>query len=462
MGIQRRQLGFVGGQNGVGNPYEVDRRSLSGLASPRFARILRSAYSGLHYLAVPLLLLQLLVSARRHSGYLYRIRERFGLVSCHLKGRQCLWIHAVSMSQVQAALPLVRELRACYPHRPILLTTNTPTGADTVRHLLGGSVEHMYLPWDLPGAVTRFITNVLPSAALILESKLRPNLFHACSRRGIPLLVVSAGVPAGSVRRYGWIHPLICQTLNQPRRILARSREDMMRLLALGASAERMRVAGDIRFDYSAPMSQLEAGQALRRSVDGRNVWVAACTHAGEESLILDVHRQLRQLQPDLLLVLVPRYPGRSERITELCAARSLQLIRRSTGQWVKPETAVLLGDTMGELPLFYAMSDVALIGGSLVPVGGHDPVQAASQGIPMVIGPHTFRIMDTLGLFLEAEAITQVIDEEGLTDALIRLFRDPELRQQQGERARELVMAGRGVTTTVVAELNESIESCR
>ncbi|MEX0870804.1 MAG: lipid IV(A) 3-deoxy-D-manno-octulosonic acid transferase [Aquisalimonadaceae bacterium] len=456
MTTQRRQLWLAGGPGAVRRQAAWSPPDAGAVAGD--GRWLQVLYSCLLYLTMPLWLLHLLLSARRHGGYVRRVHERFGLVDSRLRGHGCIWIHAVSVGEVQAALPLVQSLRRSYPGRPILLTTTTPTGSDTVRRLLGEQVTHTYLPWDLPGAVERFLARVQPAAAIILETELWPNLFSACGRRPIPLLLVSARLSAGSARRYGRLRPLIRRTLRQCTRILARSPEDAQRFAALGAPVERLQVGGNLKFDYRVPDDQVQAAQALSREAQGRKVWVAACTHAGEESVVLEVHKRLRMQYPQLLLVLVPRHPERFQRIAAMCIARGLAVSRRSTGTHVVPETAVLLGDTMGELPLYYAMSDAAFIGGSMVPVGGHNPVEAAAQGVAMVIGPRTFKITDTLRLFQEADAITQVPDAGALADALARLFRDPEMARQQGARARRLVISGRGATAAAVAEVCEQL----
>ncbi|MEX0730930.1 MAG: lipid IV(A) 3-deoxy-D-manno-octulosonic acid transferase [Aquisalimonadaceae bacterium] len=454
---QRRHLWFAGARHAARGPSMTAAR-LSGLRPPGAGRLLQFVYSGLLYLALPLLLLHLLLGARRHPGYLHRVSERFGITAVAPGAPGCIWIHAVSVGEVQAALPLVKMLKKASAGRSVLVTTTTPTGSDAVRRLLGDSVRHCYLPWDLPGCTARFLDHQQPAAALIVETELWPNLFSACERRGIPLLLINARLSSRSARHYKRLLPLMRRTLCQSRRILARSPEDARRFLALGASVERVRVTGNMKFDYSVPASLVEAGQALRRSVTGRNVWVAASTHAGEESIVLDVHRQLRRRFPGLLLVLVPRHPERFGSVAELCAARGLPVVNRSSGHYVRPETAVMLGDTMGELPLFYAMADMAFIGGSLVPVGGHNPVEAAAHGVPLVIGPQTFKIPDTLELFLTADAMTQVADGAGLTRALTRLLECADVRHRQGENARRLVVASRGATLAVLAELRAQI----
>lgn len=417
-------------------------------------RLLRVAYCSVAYLTVPFMLIHLVVRARRDRQYLRRVNERFGFSPAPRGSRDRIWIHALSVGEVQAMVPLIRQLLAMSDRVSVLVTTTTPSGSDTVRRVLGDAVAHCYLPWDLPGATARFLERVRPSIALILETELWPNLFAACEQRRIPLMLVNARLSARSVRRYSMVSALVTPMLAQARAILARGPDDARHFLALGATCDRVRAAGDIKFDYTVPVSLVESGAALRRTADGCAIWVAACTHPGEEAVLLDAHLRLRRRNPDLILVLVPRHRERFAAVAALCEARDLTVVRRSSGLALRRGTGVMLGDTMGEMPLYYAMADVAFIGGTLVPVGGHSPVEAAAQGLPILVGPNVHKITDTMRLLRRFEAVTQVTDAVELSSVLERLFGHAEARRKQGENARRLVRANRGVTRVVLREL--------
>lgn len=411
-------------------------------------------YSLALYAATPLVLARLLVRSLRLPAYRRRWRERFGIVP----GRPpagAVWFHAVSVGEAQATLPLVRALRARWPGLPVAVTTTTPTGSERVRELYGDEVYHCYLPYDLPSAVARFLSRLAPRAAVVMETELWPNLFRACARRAVPVVVANARLSARSAAGYRRVRPFIARVLADTRLIAAQSEADAARFRDLGADPARVAVTGSVKFDIRLPPSLREQAEALRRQLGAeRPVWIAASTHEGEEEQVLDALAQVRHGEPDVLLVLAPRHPERCDRVAALCRRRGLALVRRSEGRPVATSTAVYLLDTLGELTLFYGAADVAFVGGSLVPRGGHNVLEAAAQGIPVVIGPHTFNFALISRQLVEAGAARRVRDAGQCAAAVADLLRDPNLRHDMGERGRALVDANRGAVERLLARI--------
>ncbi len=357
-----------------------------------------------------------------------------------------IWVHAVSVGEVVAAAPLVRALAREYPDRQMIVTTVTPTGAARVEALFGDSVHHAYIPFEFPHAVWRFFARVNPAIALIVETEIWPNLYSGCGRRGIPLVLVSARISPKSVRNYRKLLPLFRETLSHGIVIAAQSQIDADRFLSLGASPQRTRVTGNIKFDIELPPDIIERGEALRRDTFGeRPVWIAASTHDGEETTVLDAHERLLDRRPDLLLVLVPRHPERFAAVRETIGRRGLAAVSRTEDRPAEAGTAVYLGDTMGEVPLFYSASDVAFVGGSLVPVGGHNLLEPAALGRPIVTGPHLYNAQEIADRFIAEEACRIVTNAAELEGSVAALLDDASLGETLGENARTLVQNNRG-----------------
>ncbi len=352
----------------------------------------------------------------------------------------------MSVGEVQAARPLVEALLQRYPRRTIMVTTTTPTGSAHVKRLFRGKVQHCYLPFDLPGATGRFLESVRPRLALIMETELWPNLFHGCAKRGIPLVVANARLSPRSLTGYRRILPLVRDTLRNVWLIAAQGEGDAERFRMLGGSPEQLRVTGSMKFDQSLPGDIPEKGSRLRRRLGGsRPVWIAASTHQGEEELVLKAFRLILQEHRDCLLVLVPRHPERFEQVAEFCQKEGFTLARRTDDSRYGQDTKVFLGDTMGELLLFYAAADVAFIGGSFVPVGGHNMLEPAILGKPVITGPHLFNFADIAAAMEEAGALRRVDDCFQLAEAVSGLLSSPEQRGEIGDRGRRLIEENRG-----------------
>ncbi len=393
-----------------------------------------------------------------NRAYRQNLAQRFGFAYPTIDAS--IWVHAVSVGEVQAALPLIRTLKERYPRKRLLVTTVTPTGAMRVKAAFGDSVEHSYIPFELPFAIKRFFSAVNPKAALIMETEIWPNLYRACDDREIPLILVSARISPRSVPGYKRLLPLIRETLSYGIIIAAQSQSDAERFLALGANPERTSVMGNIKFDVDLPEGTREAGLRLRQeSIGDRPVWIAASTHRGEEQLVLDAHEALLEQHPDLLLILVPRHPERFADVRHMIEKRGLVVVSRSDGQSCDASTQVFLGDTMGEMPIFFAASDVSFIAGSLVPIGGHNLLEPAAQGLPIITGPHNFNAQEVADLFVSSGACRLVRDRHELAATVGELLVSPDLRDTLGKNARSLLEQNRGALARLLVLLEPLLE---
>jgi 3-deoxy-D-manno-octulosonic-acid transferase len=328
----------------------------------------------------------------------------------------------------------------------LLITTVTPTGAARVRSLFGETVHHSYIPFETPSAVRNFFDAVKPQLALIMETEIWPNLYHECGKRNIPLVLVSARISPKSVLSYRKLLPLFRETLSHGIVIAAQSEADAERFRSLGARPERTRVTGNIKFDVEVPDDLAASGRDFRsRYLGTRPVWVAASTHHKEEEQVLEAHRQVMRETPDALLILVPRHPERFDSVRQLLQRQDFAFMSRTSAEPVNAASSVFLGDTMGEVPLFYAASDIAFVGGTLVPIGGHNLLEPAALGLPVVTGPHLFNTQDIADMFVNIGALTRVADAEQLAVAITRLLQDKQTAMRLGNLGRDIVVSNRG-----------------
>jgi 3-deoxy-D-manno-octulosonic-acid transferase len=370
--------------------------------------------------------------------------QRFGFG--YPQYERCIWIHAVSMGEVQAAAPLVRQVAKRFEDRQILITTVTPTGAAQVAKLFGDSVAHAFIPFEMPTAVRRFFDDVKPELALIMETEIWPNLYRGCGVRDIPLILVSARISPRSLDGYKRFLPLFKETLSHGIIIAAQTKADAERFRSLGASSVRTWVIGNIKFDIELDENLAENGRMLRAEMFGeRPVWIAASTHAAEEEAVLAAHAQLRKKFPDLLLVVVPRHPERFTEVGKLIEQHQFSCVSRTQDRGCETTTDVFLVDTMGELPLFYAASDIAFVGGSLVPVGGHNLLEPAALGLPVISGPNVFNAQEIADMFVDEGACEIVQGAADLANEIEKLLADPDAAKAMGERGRDIVQSNRG-----------------
>jgi len=413
---------------------------------------MRSMYSFLLYLLMPVVLLYLFFRGLRSRDYLSRWSERFGFFDPPER-RGGIWVHAVSMGEVNAAAPLVEALRAQYPDTALCITTFTPTGSKRVRELYGDEVFHVFLPLDLPGAVKRFYNRVQPGLAIIMETEIWPNLLHEAAARGVPSLVANARISDHSLDRYRRFRQLTAQALEQVSRIAAQSERDAGRLVSIGAPRDRVTVTGNLKFDFVLPEGLLEKGLDIRRSWgDGRRVLVAGSTHEKDEASLLHAFGQLLDELPDALLVLVPRHPERFGQAARSARTAGLEVALFSENPVCPAGTNCFVIDAMGELLNYYAAADVAFVGGSFERIGGHNVLEPAALSRPIVAGPHLFNVADISRQLLDAGALVQVQDERELENVLRRLLGDADSREQMGRAGLALVKKGQGAVHRTLA----------
>jgi 3-deoxy-D-manno-octulosonic-acid transferase len=412
-------------------------------------------YTGLMYLLTPLFLLRLYWKGRLNSAYRQRIGERFGWVKP--SNQASIWVHAVSVGETMAAKPLVDALLTQYPNKTLWLTSTTPTGSATVQRLWGERVRHSYCPYDLPDALQRFLKRSQAQLCIILETEIWPTLFYACSQQQIPLLMANACLSARSLKGYQKVHTLVNTTLNTATKIMTRSAADATRLARLGVLPEKLKVCGNLKFELQIPAALEAQAQVLKASLQGRKIWVAASTHTGEDEIILEAFQRLAAQHPEALLILVPRHPERFAAVAQLCEQSGLIWQSRNQQATITPQTAILLGDTMGELLLWYAIADVALIGNSLLTSGsGHNPLEAAAFALPILTGRYTQNFVDMYPALVEQNAALVVSDKDALLSRLQEWLREPHAYYQKGQAARRFFEQNQGALTCILVEVNQ------
>jgi 3-deoxy-D-manno-octulosonic-acid transferase len=426
---------------------------------------MRFLYNILMYLTTPLVLLRLRWRARKAPAYKERWAERFAHFSIPQSQQGGIWIHAVSVGEVLLAVSLINALRQTHPELPLVLTCTTPTGSQCIKTKLSDGVFHVYAPYDLSGCVRRFLRKTKPRLAIFIETELWPNMLHQCRRQQIPTLLANARLSAQSAARYGYpiIRKLSQQMMQNLSCIAAKARADATRFKQLGACDNRVHVTGSIKFDMHMPDNAGELAADLRQKLGAdRLTWIAASTHDGEDEAVLRAHQTVCQQYPNSVLILVPRHPERFNTVAALSEKLGFSTTRRSHNEQPNQQTQVYLGDTMGELPILCAAADVAFVGGSLVATGGHNTLEPAAFGVPVLSGPHTFNFAAITVLLQNAHALTIVNDAEALADAVIALFQDPEKRHQQGQAGQQVVAANRGALDKQLALIENLIKKER
>ena len=390
----------------------------------------------------------------RQTGQLDRLGERLGS-SPFMPPGTAIWVHGASVGEIRAAAPLVQALHRGYPERPILVTTFTATGRRHARQLFGDKVMVSLLPYDLPFFVSRWLNCTKPAVALVMETEIWPNLYAACAKRGIPLLLVSARMSERAFGRYSdWkLRGLTRDALRRTAAIAAQTPADRERFRGLGADESRLTVMGNIKFDISVTEETLAAGRALREKLFGSSkVLIAASTREGEEPLLLEAFRRLLQGQPNSVLVLAPRHPDRANAVAALISTAGFDFRRRSAGDAPVKAGEILLVDVLGQLMKFFAASDVAFVGGTLVPVGGHNLLEPAALSLPVLVGPYLDNVQDVAEMMHDAGALTVVQDTQALATAAAWLLGNPATRRSIGEVARAKVEENRGALDRALA----------
>ena len=417
----------------------------------------RTLYTLLFHIALPWVVLRLWWRSRKAPAYAQRIGERFALDLPPLQPGG-IWVHAVSVGESIAAAPMIRALLRRHPQLPITITCMTPTGSERIRALFAGEVrvQHCYLPYDLPWAAGRFLDRAQPRLAVIMETELWPNHIHQCTRRNIPVALANARLSQRSARGYERFAGLTRPMLEEMRLIAVQSPAEAERFRHLGAPPECVQVTGSIKFDLSIDPALLTRASQLRQQwqLTERPVWIAASTHEGEDEVVLAAHRQLLASHPDALLILVPRHPERFDRMFALCQQQGFDTVRRSSPEAVVTTTQVLLGDTMGELLFLYALADIAFVGGSLVPNGGHNLLEPAALSMPVLSGPHLFNFLEIASLLRSRRALLKVEDATALRLAVQRLIELPQDARRMGAAGRAVMQANQGALERLLAGL--------
>ncbi len=423
--------------------------------------MLRLLYTATMYLATPVILWRLVARGLHYRDYFRRWRERFGRFP-DPGFKECIWVHAVSVGEVNAAAPLIRSLRRRYAPRPLVVTTVTPTGSEHVRKLFGPDLFHVYLPYDLPRAVNRFLDRIRPTMAVMMETEIWPNLFHQCGRRGIPLAVVNARVSERSLRGYRRIRPLVRKALENVALVAAQSRADADRYVQLGADPARVFVSGNLKFDTPLPKGARSKGAALReRWGQARPVWIAASTHEGEELAAFEAHLAVLARLPGALLLVAARHPERFNAVEQ--TARGLGLAVATHGaRDVDSATQCVVINAMGVMMRYYAAADLAFVGGSLVPVGGHNVLEPAALKKPVLVGPHTFNFEEITRSLIEAGGARRVASTNELGNAVLSLLRDPAALEGMGELAHAVCVRERGAVRRTMVLLGRIFARAR
>lgn len=418
----------------------------------------RYVYSLIFLLLMPLVMLRLLYRAWRAPAYARRWVERFA------RGGDLrpdgIWVHAVSVGESIAAAPLVRELMKRYPHLPVTVTCMTPTGSEQIRRLFGDAVGHAYLPYDLPWLQRRFVKRLAPKICIIMETELWPNLVAQCRRAGVPTVLANARLSERSARGYRRVEALVRPMFAALDWVAVQSRKEADRFLQLGVHAQKMSVTGSIKFDITPDANKQAEAATWRATWGERPVWIAASTHAGEDLQVLDAHRRVLTRHPQALLILVPRHPERFDAVARLIEQQRFTMLRRTTGGSPRADDQVLLGDTMGEMMLFFGCADIAFVGGSLVATGGHNYLEPAALGLPVLSGPHRFNFTEISELLENAGGMRVVSDAVELADAIAGCFTRPDEAKKAGAAGYAQVRANQGALKTLLDGIDNLLKN--
>ena len=421
-------------------------------------------YKVLIYLILPFVLLFTLCRSHKVPAYRRRLNERY---ACYTKSvikpkPNGVLIHAASVGEVLAARPLVNAILQQYPDLAVTLTTVTPTGSERVKSAFGDKVSHVYLPYDTPTAMARFLCFVQPKICIVMETELWPNLIHQLGKRNIPLIIANARLSARSAQRYGKFKRMIRQMLSGITHIAAQDSISANRYLSLGCEQSRLTIIGNLKYDLSLSAVLQQQISSLKQQwlPTSRPVWIAGSTHQGEEETVLEAHRTLLQRYPDLLLLIVPRHPERFKAVEELIRKSGFNVLRRSDQLAPTSETEVMLIDSMGELMLMYGISQIAFVGGSLLPIGGHNPLEPLAFKLPVISGKHIFNFPE---VFTALSAVGGVIEidnqSEQLTATIDSLLSKPEQARQYGEAGYQVLMENKGALDRLMLLLQPYLE---
>ncbi len=416
---------------------------------------MRRLYSLLFYCSIPLVISRLWWRSLKNLAYRQRIFERFGFYT-QTYAQNVIWFHAVSVGESEALFPLIRLIQTRQPQLFILITTTTPTGSARIKTVLGDSVQHVYLPYDLPDVVARFLNTFKPQMAVIVETEIWANLYHACAAKQIPLYLINARLSPKSVRGYQKIPSLVIPALNAVTICATQTENDKTRFVTIGANPESVENLGNIKFDITITNEILSQGHTLKNQLFAqRFVFLVASTHDGEEILLFEAYKNLKKQIPELLIVIAPRHPERFVVVEYLAKTAGLNVITRTSQKLCNTETDVFLIDTLGELKLFYVTADIAFVGGSFVPVGGHNVLEPAAIGVSVLFGLEMKNFAFIAEKMLAAQAAIQCENIAELETKIIELYNQPELRKNLISNAKNFVAQNQGATERIYKLLN-------
>lgn len=407
--------------------------------------MLQFLYVVILYLIQPLILCRLWIKGQKVRGYRERWGERYGFCKGKLKPNGIL-LHAVSVGEALSSVNLVKKLRLLYPTLPITLTTTTPTASARIQSIFGEEIYHVYLPYDLPCAMSRFLNNVKPKLVIVMETELWPTMIKQLHVRSIPLILANARLSSRSVSGYKKVNKFVYKLLDCLTLVAAQSEEDGARFIELGLKPSKLVIMGNIKFDISVAPEIASRSSTLRKQwVQDRHLWIAASTHEGEEELILEAYQQLLFSFPKLLLIIAPRHPERFSAVEGLVRKKGLNYILRSQKGTPSNETQVVIGDTMGELMLLYGIADLAFVGGSLIENGGHNPLEPAAQSLPILMGPYVSNFKEICRKLNEANALITVTDAVSLRNQVAFLLGNEKKRKDYGRNAEKVLRQNQG-----------------
>ncbi|MGI1679682.1 MAG: lipid IV(A) 3-deoxy-D-manno-octulosonic acid transferase [Cellvibrionaceae bacterium] len=451
--------------------------------------MIRFIYTAILYLCVPLILLRLLLRARKAPAYVKRWSERFGFfqkptwAQAGVDGigdggqKKIIWLHSVSVGETIAATPLVRRLLNDGGNSEkggagggdsirIVITTTTPTGSDQVNkifqdHIKAKKIFHVYAPYDLPDSIARFLKRIKPNLLVIMETELWPNTIAQCDKKEIPVILANGRLSEKSARGYQKIQWLIEKTFSQLSFAAVQHNDDAERMLSLGLKKESCEVTGNIKFDLAIDGETQKTAENFKLSLNQTKehiIWIAASTHKGEDEIIVEAFKAAKASVKNLLLLLVPRHPERFEDVVMLCRTGGLHTQQRSHNEILLDNTDVLVGDTMGELLMLLGASDITFMGGSLVPVGGHNVIEPAAWGLPILTGPHLFNFSEASQLLLSQKAMRVVEGSKQLEEIVVLLAKNEKIRREMGKRARDVALENRGALDKLILIIKQKL----
>jgi 3-deoxy-D-manno-octulosonic-acid transferase len=421
---------------------------------------MRYIYNLIFYIALPFILLRLLWKARKSSAYCKRWHERLALKMKTPPLSNSIWVHAVSLGESIAAAPLIKSLMARYPNTNVVVTTMTLSGSEYIKKIFADSVLHTYVPYDYSGAVKRFLNHINPKLLVIMETELWPNILHYCAVRHTPVLLANARLSKHSMKGYMRLPRLTQSMLNDISMIAAQSQLDAQRFISLGATPKQVRVVGNIKFDITIAEDLPSRAQQLRQKWGGnRPIWIASSTHAGEETKVLQAYTIIKRVISNSLLILVPRHTERCAQIIALCEQQGFNVVSHKQGIPCSENTDIVIGDTMGELLLLYAASDIAFVGGSLEPsLGGHNLLEPAALNIPVITGPYVSNFIEVNSLLTDAGALIRINDATELANSVMQLFQNSSLRKKHSAAGLKVVQQNKGALQKLLSWIEDNL----